>query len=515
MIYRHQAYHFSAPILIIFSVICFCILAGGYLYYDSEKRHTRAQAEKELAAIAELKVREIEDWRRERIEDAEAILRNPFFAGYVKEFLSYPSSPADKDNIYSWLKSFRISDQYNAVLLVDIEKKVRLSVHKENTHKENTYIDKFHAGAVDEAMQKKTVTFVDFHKDGEGGPVNLDMLIPILVPYGNEALSVGVVIIRIDPNVSLYPMIQTWPTPSSSGETLLIHREGNDVVYLNELRYKKNTALLLRYPVSERKLPAAMAARGNEGIVEGKDYRGVSVLAAIKTIPGSPWFLVAKVDFDEVYAPVRKRLWTIVLFVSALIVLAGTIIGYIWLNQQARVYRIANQALQAEIKEREQAEKLLEERTRMLEFANKELESFSYSISHDLRTPLRAIDGYSRMILKKQGDKFDEDTSSKFNFIRSNIRMMGKLIDDLLSFSRFGRTEINMSHIDMKRLIEDVWNELQIVNRDRAPVLTVNDIFPCSGDRTLIRQVYFESPVQCRQIYRKCGGCSYRGRSIC
>jgi PAS domain S-box-containing protein len=143
-----------------------------------------------------------------------------------------------------------------------------------------------------------------------------------------------------------------------------------------------------------------------------------------------------------------------------------------------------------DITKRKQSERTLEERTAQLEEANKELESFSYSVSHDLRAPLRAIDGYARMILKKQGDKFDEDTMRKFNVIRSNAHMMGELIDDLLTFSRLGRKQMSMTKIDMQQLINDVWKELQIINPDRNMELTFNEVLPGYGDRVLIKQVY-------------------------
>jgi len=137
----------------------------------------------------------------------------------------------------------------------------------------------------------------------------------------------------------------------------------------------------------------------------------------------------------------------------------------------------------------EHLEDLVKERTEKLEAANKELDSFSYSISHDLRAPLRAIDGFARMILKKQGDKFDQDTLDKFNVIRNNIQMMGQLIEDLLAFSRLGRKEINISILDMDGLVGDVWAELQVINPDRNITLKMDSIPPCQGDRTLIKQV--------------------------
>jgi PAS domain S-box-containing protein len=133
----------------------------------------------------------------------------------------------------------------------------------------------------------------------------------------------------------------------------------------------------------------------------------------------------------------------------------------------------------------------LKKSTEQLIAANKELESFSYSVSHDLRAPLRAIDGYARMILKKEWGKFDEDTARKFNAIRSNAHMMGQLIDDLLSFSRLSKKQMSTSKLDMESIIMDVWKELQIINTRQNVTLTIHNIPPGYGDRTLIKQVYF------------------------
>jgi len=138
----------------------------------------------------------------------------------------------------------------------------------------------------------------------------------------------------------------------------------------------------------------------------------------------------------------------------------------------------------------QESERRERERAAALEEINKELESFSYSISHDLRAPLRAIDGYARMILKKQGDKFDEDTARKFNDIRSNVQMMGKLIDDILTLSRLGRAKMSIVNLEMEGIINDVWKELQTINPERNMTLTIQAMPFGFGDRTLIRQVY-------------------------
>jgi PAS domain S-box-containing protein len=138
--------------------------------------------------------------------------------------------------------------------------------------------------------------------------------------------------------------------------------------------------------------------------------------------------------------------------------------------------------------ERRQAEMELKERTHQLENANTELESFSYSVSHDLRAPLRAIDGYSKMILRQQGDKFDENTKRQFDVIRNNAKMMGQLIDDLLAFSRLGRESLSISRLNMEVLTRDAWEELKVINPDRRIDLKIDHIPPGMGARSLIKQ---------------------------
>ncbi len=139
---------------------------------------------------------------------------------------------------------------------------------------------------------------------------------------------------------------------------------------------------------------------------------------------------------------------------------------------------------------RKQAEEALKERTSQLEAINRELESFSYSVSHDLRAPLRAIYGYSRMILRKQGNKFDEETLSQLRSIRKNVEIMSHLIDDLLSFSCLGKQEISKVSLDMEGIIRDVWQNLLTINPDRSMTLRIAGIQPGMGDRSLMREVF-------------------------
>ena len=125
-----------------------------------------------------------------------------------------------------------------------------------------------------------------------------------------------------------------------------------------------------------------------------------------------------------------------------------------------------------------------------LEAANKELEAFSYSVSHDLRAPLRAIDGFSRILLEDYIENLDEEGKRVLGVIRSNTQKMGQLIDDLLLFSRLGRQELRTSDIDMGRLAKAVSEELKLAVPERKLKFTINTLIPAQGDQAMIRQVF-------------------------
>lgn len=138
----------------------------------------------------------------------------------------------------------------------------------------------------------------------------------------------------------------------------------------------------------------------------------------------------------------------------------------------------------------EELEQRVAARTAELEAANKELEAFSYSVSHDLRTPLRAIDGFSRILLDEYKDKVDDEGKRLLNILRDNTVRMGQLIDDILRFSRAGRTELTFSAIDMEALAREVLDELLPGAAGRELKVEIGGIPPAKGDRAMMRQVF-------------------------
>jgi light-regulated signal transduction histidine kinase (bacteriophytochrome) len=134
-------------------------------------------------------------------------------------------------------------------------------------------------------------------------------------------------------------------------------------------------------------------------------------------------------------------------------------------------------------------EQRVETRTRELQTSNRELEAFCYSVSHDLRAPLRAIDGFSDILLRDYRDKVDEAGQRSLQRVRSGAQRMAQLIDDLLSLSRVTRTQIKRQDVDLSAAAREVANELRRLDPDREVEVIIPDGLTAQGDPRLLRQV--------------------------
>jgi signal transduction histidine kinase len=123
-----------------------------------------------------------------------------------------------------------------------------------------------------------------------------------------------------------------------------------------------------------------------------------------------------------------------------------------------------------------------------LQAANEELESFSYSVSHDLRAPLRAIDGFSRMVVERYAAQLEPEAQRLLGVVRASTQKMGRLIDDLLAFSRLGRQDMRETDVDMTRLVRQAFDDLLSANPTRNLSLELPDLPAARGDPSLIRQ---------------------------
>ena len=309
------------------------------LHYPQMERDVYAN----LGAIARLKVNQILFWLDGRQRDASGLAANPGFAERVASFLS-ATDPAAEDLLRRQLRSYIDTYGYTAVALFDRQGQGRLGAG-------NALLgDTFVVGQLTEDLAEQQVMRTPLYQDADGH-IHLNWLVPIRDPRNPEHGPIAIVVLQDDPDQLLYPLIQTWPVASTSAETLLVRREGDDVLFLNALRFDAGAALSRRHPLASPDLPAALALRSAEaGLTAGLDYRGEPVYAAYRPVMGTSWWIIAKIDQKEAQAASQVLVFWISLVVFLALLALGVMLRILW-RQQERNQALALQA-QAEESDR-------------------------------------------------------------------------------------------------------------------------------------------------------------------
>ena len=319
----------------VFLAVAAAIAAGGRFLYLQEVAQYKKQKGDELAAIAKLKVGQIAAWREERIADGLRLTKDPFFARAAADYAAdAPGQEERRRLLLSCLNTFPEAYDYLSAQLLTADGKV-LAGAGESADNIGEHAHKL----IHKAIAQGRPEFSDLHEAAAVQRIHMDVLIPILNGDGKEAKSAALVLLlRLNPVPYLYPLIQSWPTPSATAETVLVRRDGDSVLFLNELRHRKHTAMRLRTPLLDQ-YPGSRAVAGERGVFEGVDYRGEPVLAAVTQVPESTWGLVAKVDQSEIYAPLRKEARRASFSAAALILAAGLLMVYLWKRRDTALYR--------------------------------------------------------------------------------------------------------------------------------------------------------------------------------
>jgi len=323
------------------------LAAAGAWFYRFQQEYAEEQVAAQLTAVAQLKVDEILRWRAERLADAGVIMDTPLLAAAVERWLADSNEETERP-IRETLDAVRRNYGYSDVLITDPSGRVLLSAAEGpggGLHPEAVE-------AVFRALRDRRAVFTDLHLDPKGLKPHVGVAAPLFRPEGEPQEPLAAILLESEAGRFLYPHVQSWPAPSRTAETLLVRRDGEEVLYLNELRHRKDTALKLRAPLARLDLPAVQAVLGREGIFRGRDYRGVETIAALRAVPGTPWFLVAKMDEAEAFEAWRLRSLLILAAILALGAASAVAVGMAWQNRRKEHYKALFQIEQ----ERRQAE---------------------------------------------------------------------------------------------------------------------------------------------------------------
>ncbi len=441
--------HISWQLPAIFLFLTITIAFSGNVFYQKQKNAVIREQTIQLKAIADLKTIQIRDWLRERVSDARLIQQNPVMTAELAAYIDDRSRERGRNSLQRWMAAMCRNYHYENVLLLDRQGKAVLSA---NPH--NAAIGSEGSKTIGIARRSRDAALSDLHSNPNVPHIHLDMVAPVMV--GNEI--VGFVFLRIDPADFLYPMIQSWPTPSPSAETLLVRQEGDDVLFLNELRHRKNRALQLRLPVHAVELPAARAVLGKTGVFSGHDYRGVAVWSVSRAIPDTPWFIVAKVDREEIERPIRRGALAILLIALSLILSAALTVLLLWQRHNAQ-FRLRQ--LEAQ---RESEEKFRQ----VFETANVGKSITQLSGEINVNQAFCAMLGYSREELQKT--RWQELTPA--DEIAATQKILEPLLQGRQNTARFNKRYIHKNG-------QTVWCDVSVaIKRDPAgkPLLFITTV---------------------------------------
>lgn len=307
---------------------------AGYSYYRSQERIILESVNNQLKAVVQLKSRQIEQWRIERLDDAELLRANIPLARDVYEYSKNKKNGKSRSELLQWMKAFRDRNEYESILLINPDGTVLLSDPPEN----NVY-GTFARTTFAKVVKEKKIILTDIHSSEVTTGTHLDLFAPLFIPAEKDTQLVGIVHLRIKPDNTLFPLLQSWPTESPTSETFLFRPEGDSIVYLSALRQKKNESSVFKLSINDSLLITAQFARGAEDVYEGVNYNGVRVHAYGKKIPNTPWYMAAMINEDEVNRPIVEEASEVSQTIALIVIAAGALMGLWWRNLRARQYK--------------------------------------------------------------------------------------------------------------------------------------------------------------------------------
>ncbi|MBU2649791.1 MAG: PAS domain S-box protein [Bacteroidetes bacterium] len=323
---------FSRKLMVFFAVVLsMLIIVAVTIYYQHEAKTLRSEKEQDLVDVTNLKTNQLISWKNERISDARVIASRRFLKERIMQWINDRDNPELLEPIIEDLKLPKDEYNYEAIFLASPE--------GELFHGTGSNLDSF--GEVTQKMitgvaEQGVIMSTDFYFCREGQSIHYDVLAPLTDKSGKVF---AVLVMRMQPETFIFPLMQSWPSKSITAETFIIRQDGDSVVFLNDLRHKPGSALNLKASLSDNDLPAVKAVKGQEGFVEGLDYRGEKVLAFIKRVPETPWYMIAKYDVSEIYGPLHKKMPGILIFVILSVSLVIMSVSWIYRNRQANIYK--------------------------------------------------------------------------------------------------------------------------------------------------------------------------------
>lgn len=300
-------------LLALFLVVASLLLVVSHKMYSDRKVQLKVSIENNLKTIAELKAAEIHTWLSERLADASVQSHSALYSD-LNVFSN--QKLAAFHLLKERLQIVKQHYHYENIILVDPKLQPLLSLNDSITEL---------SSAVKSMLNEKLMNEPGFklYKSDKTNHILFDFYCAI---QDEKNVLLGYLILRVDPNLYLYPTITKWPVVSHSAETIILERSGDSVQSLNDVKYRSGTALKPLISIKQTTNPGVNAVLGGPHLFEGNDYRSVPVLSYWNPIQGTNWKIIAKEDLDEIYEPLYNLSWAFGIILTILLLFLASIL---------------------------------------------------------------------------------------------------------------------------------------------------------------------------------------------
>lgn len=302
----------------------------GYLFYKKEEKSFKEQRHKELQITAEMKALQLSEWYKDEIFDVEVFYENNLLRKTIIEWLG-TKNETTKQILSNQLELIKKSHGYEEILITDPNGKIHINVGDYIPQLDSTTLS-----FINKVIDTKKIISTDLYFCGNHKQPHIDFIAPV-INSSNEAIAVF--LFRIDPVNYLYPLLYSWLSETETGDMYIVRKENDSALLLSNSRNNLKTALKFRYSLYDTKYPAVQAVNGKVGFYEGIDLRDKEVLANLNPILGTNWFLITKIDKDEIYSELYFKTGVLIAFITFMIL--SSALGLMWVYQirQKNIYK--------------------------------------------------------------------------------------------------------------------------------------------------------------------------------
>jgi len=348
----------SNPVYLISFLVIIVLLLLGVAFYKVEEKRAKSAVFTQLSTIARLQAQEIKGWLDKSQADAEETAGSRFFVRAILHFLQQPTDE-NRLEIEERLKLTARIYGYSRLMILDRDQKPVIAVGEEAPEGAPASFSTELKEALALTEKSGKVSMTDLHFPRPSSQLHLDIVAGIDAPQNTEkpeksrTRPEAYLILTANAQNFLFPLIGSWPIASKTGETLLVKKEADKVVFLSEPKDRKDTALSNRRPSSQQELAAVEAAFDRSGQFEGFDYRGQKVMGFLTPVSGTSWYILTKIDRQEALSVWQTRA-TLIILLLLVVAVAGLLLTQ--LLRQRREKASLAKLYQAETEARESQE---------------------------------------------------------------------------------------------------------------------------------------------------------------